>query len=255
MSEPSRATTVMAIGAYNLVQNLLLPDPAYVPANLTASCALVALARRQGCSWEDLGLDLSRTETGLRLGMAGAGVATALAVAAGAHPTTRHYLLDLRAAGQQNRDIAYRTLVRFTLGTALFEEVAFRGVIYGLWRHSGESKGAAALATAATFGLWHLIPANRALTGNPLASRFDSRRSRSGVVVIGAVTTSLASLGFTWMRERSGSLIAPWMTHAAINCAGYLAGVAAWRRSALHSRGTRPLDRGMTEDEHRAHHR
>ena len=238
MPEPSRFTAVMAIGAYNLVQNLLLPASAYVPTNLAASCGLVALARRQGCSWDDLGLDLSRPGNGLRLGMAGAGVATAVALGAAIHPATRRYLLDRRAAGHRNRDVAYRTLVRFPLGTALFEEVAFRGVVYGMWRRSGASRAEAALAVAITFGMWHLLPANQALIGNPLASRLASRRSRAAVVVTGTITTSLASLGFTWMRERSGSLIAPWITHAAINCAGYLAGVAAWRRSALHSRET-----------------
>ncbi len=238
MTEPSRLTAVLAIGAYNLVQNLLLPASAYVPANLTASCGLVALARKQGCSWDDLGLDLSQAGTGLRLGIAGAGMAAAVAAAAGIHPATRRYLLDVRVAGQRSHEVAYRTLVRFPLGTALFEELAFRGVVYGMWRRSGASQAEASLAAAATFGIWHLIPANQALTGNPLADRFASRQSRAGVAVAGTIITSLASLGFTWMRERSGSLIAPWITHAAINGAGYLAGVAAWRRSTLHSRET-----------------
>ena len=232
MSEPSRIVPVIAIGIYNLVQNLMVPAPAYVPANLVATGALVALARTQGCSWDDLGLDPSHAESGVRLGVAGAGLAAALAVAASSNPTARRYLLDERAAGQENRDVAYRAMVRFPLGTALFEEVAFRGVISGVWRRSGGSKGEAALATAVTFGLWHLIPAREALTGNPLSSRLSSRRSQAGVVVTGAVATGLASLGFSWMRERSGSLIAPWMTHAAINGAVYLAGVAAWRRMA-----------------------
>ena len=230
MSDPRRATPVVAVGVYNLVQNLMLPAPGYVPANLAATGALIALARSQGCSWDDLGLDLSNAGPGVRLGAVGAGLATAVALAAGSHRATRDYFLDERAAGQRNRDVAYRAIVRFPLGTALFEEVAFRGVISGVWRQSGGSKGEAAAATALTFALWHLIPANDALTGNPLASRFSSRRSRAGVVVTGAVATGLASLGFSWMRERSGSLIAPWMTHAAINGAVYLAGVAAWRR-------------------------
>ena len=234
MPEPSRLTAVLAIGAYNLVQNLLLPDRAYVPANLTVSCGLVALARRQGCTWDDLGLDLSRAGTGLRLGMVGAGAATAVAAAAGIHPATRRYLLDRRVAGQRGHEVAYRTLVRFPLGTALFEELAFRGVIYGMWRRSGASNAAASLAAAATFGIWHIIPANQALNANPLTAGFSSRQSRAEVVVAGTIITSLASLAFTWMREQSGSLIAPWITHSAINGTTYLAGVAAWRRSARH---------------------
>lgn len=249
MPKPSRVTTVMAIGAYNVVQNLLVPTPAYVPANLAATVGLVAMARAQGCSWNDLGLDPSRAGTGSRLGMAGAGLATAVALAAGAHPATRQYLLDQRAADQRNRDVAYRAIVRFPLGTALFEEVAFRGVVSAVWQRSGASKGQAALAAASTFGLWHIIPGSDALAGNPLASRFGSRRSRVAVVIVGTIVTGLAGLGFTWMRERSGSLAAPWMTHAAINGATYLAGVAVWRRAARDSQA----EVGMAEERSGAH--
>lgn len=232
MPEPSRTTVVMALGAYNVVQNLVVPAPAYVPANLAATVGLVAMARARGCSWDDLGLDPSRSAAGVRLGMAGAGLATAVALAAGAHPATRQYLFDRRAADQRNWDVAYRATVRFPLGTALFEEVAFRGVIPAVWQRSGASKGQAAVAAATTFGLWHIIPGRDALTGNPLSSRLGSRTSRAAVVITGTIATGLASLGLSWMRERSGSLVAPWITHAAINSTLYLAGVAAWRHAS-----------------------
>ncbi len=249
MPEPSRVTAVMAIGVYNVVQNLLVPAPAYVPANLAATAGLVAMARAQGCTWDDLGLDPSRAGTGLWLGMTGAGLATVAALAARAHPATRRYLLDQRVADQRNSDVAYRVVVRFPLGTALFEEVAFRGVVSAVWQRSGASKSQAAVAAATTFGLWHIIPGNDALTGNPLASRFGSLRARVAVVIVGTIATGLAGLGFTWMRERSGSLAAPWMTHAAINGAVFLAGVAHWRRVARDS----PAGVGMVGDKSGAH--
>jgi membrane protease YdiL (CAAX protease family) len=232
MPDRGRLAALLAIGAYNLIQNLVVPVRAYVPANLAASLGLVALARRHGCSWDDLGLKPSKARIGFQLGVVGVAASAAVAVAAGTNRTTRKYLLDERAARQGGRDVAYRVLVRLPLGTALFEEVAFRGVVYGMWRRSGASPRKSAAAAAITFGIWHLIPANQALTGNPLGPRFTSCPSRVGVVVAGALLTSLSSFGFSWMRERSGSLLAPWMTHAAINSAGYLAGVAAWRRTA-----------------------
>ena len=230
MYDRGRTAAVLAIGGYNLIQNLLLPVTAYVPANLVASLGLITLARRYGCTWDDLGLSPSRMRNGVKLGMAGVAVAAGLAVAAGSHRTARRYLLDERAVDQRQKDVAYRALVRFPIGTALFEEVAFRGVVYGMWRRSGASPRQAATVTAITFGIWHLIPANQALTGNPLGPHFASPRSRAAVVGTGALLTGLSSFGFSWMRERSGSLVAPWITHAAINIAGYLAGVAAWRR-------------------------
>lgn len=223
---------VTAIGGFNLVQNLLIPDRAYVPANLAATAGLVALARHQGCSWDDLGLDPSHVIPGLRLGAWGAALAGAATAAALAGPASRRYFLDDRAAAQRGGDVLYRSLVRFPLGTALFEEVAFRGVVAATWQRSGSSKLESAVAAAIAFGAWHIVPGKDALAGNPLGSRFNSGVSRSAAVAAGAVATGLASLGFSWMRERSGSLLAPWITHAAINSTMYLAGVAVWRRAA-----------------------
>jgi uncharacterized protein len=235
MPDRGRLMAATAIGGYNLVQNLLVPAGAYVPANLAASVGLVALARRHGCSWDDLGLEPTRLGAGWRLGAAMAAVAAATAVATSVHPATRPYLLDERANGHLGTAVLYRALVRFPLGTALFEEVAFRGVVEGIWRRSGAGPAAASMAAAALFGAWHLIPGNRALTGNPLGPRFGSSGKRVAAVMAGALLTSLSSLGLSWLRKRSGSLVAPWLAHAAVNSAGYLAGVAAWRRSALRS--------------------
>ena len=50
-----------------------------------------------------------------------------------------------------------------------------------------------------------------------------------GLVVGGATLTGLSSFGLTWLRSRSGSLIAPWLIHSAVNTIGYLVGVRAWR--------------------------
>jgi len=220
-----------AIGGYNLAQNFLIPAPAYVPANLAASWGLIALARRYGCSWDDLGLEPYKAASGLRTGAAGAAVTVAVATMIATRPRARRYLLDQRAVDRTRAEHLYRTLIRFPLGTALFEEVAFRGVIEGLWRRSGATRTEASMAAALAFGIWHLIPARRALDGNPLRTQLGSDRSRLTVVAAGALLTSLSSLGFTWLRQRSESLVAPFLVHAVANGAGYLAGVAAWRRS------------------------
>lgn len=218
------------IGGYNLVQNLALPTSLYVPANLVVSAGLLALARRSGCSWDDLGLDPLWAEEGVQLGLVASGVVAAGAAATLSHPSWRRHLLDQRAADQQRDDVLFHTLVRFPLGTALFEEVAFRGVVEGIWRRSGATEREAAFAAAALFGLWHLIPTRDAMAGSPLAGSLRTDTSRAGAVLAGAVVTAAASLGFSWLRKRSGSLLAPWLAHTAVSCGGYLAGVAAWRR-------------------------
>lgn len=227
---PRRSTVAAIIGGYNLVQNLALPPSLYVPANIVVSAGLLALARRYECSWDDLGLDPRRAEEGFGLGLAASGVFAAGAASALSHPALRRHLLDQRAADQQRGDVLFRTLVRFPLGTALFEEVAFRGVVEGIWRRSGATEREAAFAAAVLFGLWHLIPTRDAVAGNQLAGNLRTDTSRAGAVLAGAVATAAASLGFSWLRKRSGSLLAPWLTHTAVSCGGYLAGVAAWRR-------------------------
>ena len=44
----------------------------------------------------------------------------------------------------------------------------------------------------------------------------------------GAVLTGLSGFGFTALRERSGSVAAPWLAHAAVNTVSYLAARRAW---------------------------
>ena len=131
--------------------------------------------------------------------------------------------------GSHRRDVLYRSLVRFPIGTALFEEVVFRGVLYGMWRQAGKSHRTATAISATAFGVWHLIPSRNALQGNPLGESLTSRGSTMGLVAGGATLTGLSSLGLTWLRRQSGSLAAPWLIHSAVNSLGYLAGVRAWR--------------------------
>jgi uncharacterized protein len=229
MTEPNPWVPVVVLAAYNLIQNFLIPPRYYVAANLGVGAGMVRLARKQGCSWDDLGLSPTGWRRGLAIGGAGAVLAIGAALATSTSSDLRRYLLDERAAKQSRRDVIYRSLVRFPIGTALFEEVMFRGVLYGMWRQAGKSHRAATALTAIAFGVWHLIPARDALLGNPLEDRLTSRGSRLGVIAGGASLTGVSSFGLTWLRTQSGSLLAPWLIHSAVNATGYLAGVQAWR--------------------------
>jgi membrane protease YdiL (CAAX protease family) len=229
MAEPNPWVAVAALAAYNLIQNFAVPPRVYVAANLGMSAGLVHLARRQGCSWDDLGLSPAGWRRSLAMGGAGSALAIGAAVLTSTNSELRRYLLDERAQSQTRRDVIYRSLVRFPIGTALFEEVAFRGVLYGMWRQAGKSHRAATAITAIAFGVWHLIPSRNALRGNPLETRLTSQGSKMGVIAGGASLTGMFSFGLTWLRIQSGSLVAPWLIHSAVNATGYLAGVRAWR--------------------------
>jgi membrane protease YdiL (CAAX protease family) len=123
------------LSAYNALLNALSLQERrlYLPLNLAMAAALVMIGRARGVSWEALGLGAAGVRPGLALGavivvlMAG-GLAVAWAV-----PGLHGFLHDRRMAEVDVRELAYRALLRIPLGTALAEEVAFRGVLFGAW--------------------------------------------------------------------------------------------------------------------------
>jgi membrane protease YdiL (CAAX protease family) len=143
--------------ARNLVEPVL-PGLCYVPANLAAGAALLLLARRNGSSWEELGLARRGAGHGLRTGGP-----VALAVAGGmlvgaVLPPTRALFNDERVAvGAGAPELVYPTTFRVPVGTVAFEELAFRGVLLDLLRKR-LPPGTAVAVNTVTFGLWHILP-------------------------------------------------------------------------------------------------
>lgn len=232
---PERWQPVATLAVYNVVQNTVLPAAGYVPANLGVGSFLVYQARARGCTWDDLGLDLRHWRKSLRFGLVVIGFVAVTMGVVFQIPALRSYLLDQRAQGQPPRQVFFRSLIRFPLGTALFEEIAFRGVVYGTWKRGGQTETRAAFITAAAFGIWHVLPGRTALSGNPLQERFVSRPATALAVAAGGMLTFLASLILTDLRKRTNSLLAPWIVHAGVNSIGYLGGITAWRRHARRS--------------------
>lgn len=199
--------------AANLIGNLWLTPALYVPANLAMVALLLWLAARGGAGADDLGLRRTRVRRGLAVGAAVAGVVVILLAAAAILPATRDAFDDERVAGMSRRLLLYRALLRIPLGTAVFEEVAFRGVLYGLGKRLWSASRAAWLS-AALFGLWHIAPgmtvldANAAVAGNVAP----------GLAMIGLVLgASVVGLFLTWVRQRADSLVAPIVVHAFAN--------------------------------------
>ncbi len=210
-----------------MVQNTVVTDRSYVASNLAATAGLVALARRSGVSWTELGLGPDRLGDGFRLGMYAGGLAAAGLGAALGLRGTRPLLLDTRAQGHSRREAAIRAAVRFPLGTALFEEVAFRGVLEALWNRRIGPR-AAAVVSATAFGAWHLLPTYRWFPEMGVGSDRPSRGERLAAAVGSAVLTGVSGVGFTWLRRASGSVAAPWLAHLSYNSLAYLAARRAW---------------------------
>lgn len=203
---------------YNTALNLLpVPGNLYVPANAALALVLVLGARWAGLGPSQVGL--SGLGPGLRWGGAivaiiAVGLAVALAV-----PALRPLLADRRVAGITTAALAWRTLVRIPIGTALLEEVAFRGVLHGLF---DEARGVlwAVAGSAAAFGLWHIGPALELVRAN----RFGWGPGLTALFVAGAVVgTAAGGVVLSWLRIRTGGIVAPLVVHASANSLATLA--------------------------------
>jgi membrane protease YdiL (CAAX protease family) len=186
-------------------------------------------ARWGGLDADDVGLDRRCYRRGATYAM-GCVALVAVAYATAARlPAVQPAFLDERyGAGLGSAMLT--AFVVIPLGTILFEEVAFRGVLWGLL-HRAYGPTPATLVSSALFGLWHVLPSLRLNRVNPaVASLVGSGPAGQVLAVAGAVAfTTMAGLLLGELRRRSGSLLAPIGLHWAVNGLGVLvaAGAAA----------------------------
>ena len=210
-----------ALGAHNLVGNLVLPSELYVPVNLAVATGLLVVARAGGVSWEQVGLGRSSAGRGARVGAAAFLVVAAVLVVAALVPVTRSFFEDDRAAGLTGAAVAYQALVRIPLGTVVLEEVAFRGVLLALLRRVASARAAVAWSSA-LFGLWHVVPTVEALRTNDLDPGFAP-------VAAAVAVTGAGGIAFCWLRLRSGSVVAPALAHVGTNSVALVLAVVVLR--------------------------
>jgi uncharacterized protein len=221
------APLVLFLGAWNNVVVPRLPGApgSYVPFNVVASGLLLMAARAAGISWEELGLARRRVRAGVRWGGLCAAVVAAGCASALAIPTVRPLFADARLAGADGAEVAYQVLVRIPLGTVLWEEIAFRGVLLAALTRM-VSPRAAIGASALVFGSWHVRPTLSAVAANDLAG---GPVTRIPTVFLGCAVTAVAGCLFAWLRVRTGSLLAPVLLHLATNTLGTLTAAAVHR--------------------------
>ena len=196
----------------------------YVPANLAGTAALLAIARSRGLRSADLGLEAGHLWAGARVGGALAATVGGVLGAALVSPSGRRLLHDERIARLTVRETAHHAALRVPVGTALWEEVAFRAVLPGLLSRAMPARRAEALSHL-LFGVWHVRPALDAARINGVRAPLGQAAVVAGSV---AATAGVGAL-FTWLRRRTGSLVAPVVLHAATNSAATLAAAVAAR--------------------------
>ncbi|MFH9002830.1 lysostaphin resistance A-like protein [Streptomyces afghaniensis] len=219
------------VGA-NLLNNWLAPG-AYVPTCVAAAAVLLVIARWDGLTRADLGLDTVALYRGLRWSAVLVGAVLAVFLVGLALPVTREAFEDERAAGLTMGELLWRVLVRVPVGTVLLEEMAFRGVLWAMVRRRHGTAWATAVSSV-LFGLWHVLPSRGLSRANAAAAVLGTGPAGTALSVAAAVVaTTAAGVGLCELRRRSGSLLAPAALHWALNGFGYVMAWAVPRRRGV----------------------
>ncbi len=200
-------------------------------AGPAVAVVLVGLARRMGLTWHDLGLSPHTWRKGAVYGGVALLVVGAVYAIGALLPLTSSMFLDVRyniAIGSA----LFVALVVIPVKTVLLEEIAFRGVLFGLFKHRFGMAWAAGVSSA-LFGLWHILPALGLDNQNKALDAATGPGSQALVVAGVVVFTALAGVVFAELRRRSGSILASVGLHWATNGLGVLLSSVLWAAKAV----------------------
>ena len=216
--------TVVALVAFNIARALRLFGDFADAVEFVLAFVLLAAAIRSGLTLERLGLARKDVRRGLLYGAGAFALVLAVVSAAALIPATSDFLNDSRVDVGFAR-MLFEVFVAILFGTVIPEELIFRGVLLGsAMERWGGLRGA--LVSSALFGLWHISPTLNDLGGNAGLAEADSSLLGKTAAVAGAVlATFCAGVIFSWLRERSRSLVAPVMAHLSTNGVAFL---VAW---------------------------
>jgi membrane protease YdiL (CAAX protease family) len=223
------AVVVVVLASANLMAHFTTPW-AGVVAIPAAAIGLLAWLRFRGLGWAELGLGRDDWKSGAVYALAAVGLVVAVIALGVALPMTRPMFLNNHYATISGALVA--SMIVIPLQTVIPEELAFRGVLHGALDRAWGFRGVA-VAGSLLFGLWHVVT-SLGLTNSNVGF---TRLLGGGVfgmlagVVLAVVATGAAGLVFSWLRRRSGSLIAPIALHWSLNGVGALAAALVWHLS------------------------
>ena len=213
---------VVALVAFNVVTNRIAPEGHHLLWALGGSFGLLAMGILDGNSWTDMGLGWSYIIPGVVWGAGCVGVVTAGYLVAASFRRGRDAMHDQRVAELSGPRLMFQALVQVPFAVVLFEEIAFRAVLFSmLARRFGVVW--AVVISALLFGLWHILPSigsheQSAALGSVVG---EGRRGNVLAVALSVVTTTVAGVIFAGLRIVSGSVLAPMGLHWATNGMGY----------------------------------
>jgi membrane protease YdiL (CAAX protease family) len=223
------AVVVVVLVLTNLIAHFTTPwaSIATVPA---AAVGLVILVRCNGLGWAELGLGREHWKSGMGYALAAVTFVGSVIAVGVLLPMTRPMFMNHHYATISGALIA--SMVIIPLQTVIPEELAFRGVLHGALNRAWGFRGVA-LVGSLLFGLWHVATSVGLTSSNVGFTRLFG----GGIVgmlagvTLAVLATGAAGFVFSWLRRRSGSLIAPIALHWSLNGLGALAAALVWHLS------------------------
>ncbi|MCW2521225.1 MAG: abortive infection protein [Mycobacterium sp.] len=220
---------IVVLALTNLLAHFTTPwaNVVVVPV---AAIGLVFLVRSRGLGWSELGLGRDHWRSGAWYALGAVALVGTVVVAGALLPWTRPMFMNNHNATNSGALVA--SMIIIPLQTVIPEELAFRGVLHGALDRAWGFRGVAA-AGSLLFGMWH-IATSLGLTSSNVGFTDLFGAGVVGMVagvVMAVVATGAAGFVFTWLRRRSGSLIAPIALHWSLNGLGALAAALVWHLS------------------------
>ncbi len=221
---------VVVLALANLVAHFTTPWAAVATVPATA-VGLVILVRCNGLSWAELGLGRAQWKSGVGYAVAAVLVVVSVIAVGAALPWTRPMFLNNHYATVSGAVVA--SMLVIPLQTVIPEELAFRGALHGALHRAWGFRGVAA-AGSLLFGLWHVATSLGLTSSNIGFTRLfgGGFLGMLAGVTLAVLATGAAGFVFSWLRRRSGSLIAPIALHWSLNGVGALAAALVWQLSA-----------------------
>ncbi|HWF71454.1 MAG TPA: CPBP family intramembrane glutamic endopeptidase [Mycobacterium sp.] len=224
------ALVVVVLALTNLIAHFTTPAAgiATVPV---AAVGLVALLRFNGLGWAELGLGRDHWKSGAAYALAATALVVTMIAVGMLLPLTRPMFMNNRYATISGALVA--SMIVIPLQTVIPEELAFRGVLHGALNRAWGFRGVA-LAGSLLFGLWHIATSLGLTSSNVGFTRLfgGGLVGMLAGVTLAVIATAAAGFVFSWLRRRSGSLIAPIALHWSLNGLGALAAALVWHLSS-----------------------
>jgi membrane protease YdiL (CAAX protease family) len=225
----SRRLYLAVVCVFLVAYPILMPEPTadmdilFVAINVTVAALLVLWAvKLAGLSPSEVGLSRDTLGRSLLLGTLVGLIAPAIAFGLFHWPVFRQqdWWAEL---GMTFPTLLYRLAIRIPLGTAAFEEVAFRGVVFGLFLREGTGK--TIWLSSALFGIYHIGLIVRVFDSSNIVLM---QMPFAAMVVAGVVVTAIWGLIFALVRHKSGNVAGPivthWMAYASANVLAFIFG-------------------------------